>query len=74
MAEEVQTALRVGRSPLQWDLANGKAPKVLPTPEKLLLNVEALSDARTPLEGFATSSQGLSQTTPLASKCQFSFC
>ena len=24
--EEVQTALRVGRSPLQWVLANGKTP------------------------------------------------
>ena len=28
--EEVQTALRVGRSPLEWILANGKAPTVLP--------------------------------------------
>jgi len=25
--EEVHTALRVGRSPLQWVLANGKAPQ-----------------------------------------------
>jgi len=25
--EEVQTALRVGRSPVQWILANGKAPQ-----------------------------------------------
>jgi hypothetical protein len=33
--EEVQTALRVGRSPLQWILANGKAPPVLPTSEHL---------------------------------------
>jgi hypothetical protein len=24
--EEVQTALRVGRSPVQWVFANGKAP------------------------------------------------
>jgi hypothetical protein len=45
--EEVQTALRVGRSPLQWILANGKAPTVLPTSEELLLNVEGLNDART---------------------------
>ncbi len=29
--EEVQTALRVGRSPLRWILANGSAPLVLPT-------------------------------------------
>ena len=50
--EEVQTALRVGRSPLQWVLANGKAPTVLPTSEKLLLNVEPLSAARTPLAVF----------------------
>jgi hypothetical protein len=50
--EEVQTALCVGRSPFQWILANGKAPSVLPTSEKLLLNVEGLSDARTPLAVF----------------------
>ena len=30
-------------------LANGKAPPVLPISEKLLLNVEDLNDARTPL-------------------------
>ena len=47
--EEVHTALRVGRSPVGWILANGKAPTVLPTAEKALLNVEPLSDARTPL-------------------------
>ena len=46
--EEVQTALRVGRSPLQWILANGKAPTAFPTSEKLLLSVEPLSDARMP--------------------------
>ena len=51
-AEEVQTALRVGRSPFQWILANGKAPPVLPTSEKLLLNVEGLNDARTKLADF----------------------
>jgi hypothetical protein len=45
--EEVQTALRVGRSPLKWILANGKAPTVLPTSEELL-HVEPLSDVRTP--------------------------
>ena len=49
--EEVQTALRVGRSPLQWILANGKAPRVLPISEELLLNVEPLSEARTMLAG-----------------------
>ena len=31
--EEVHTALRVGRSPIEWILANGKAPTVLPTSE-----------------------------------------
>src|SRR4029077_14873265 len=34
-AEEVQTALRVGRSPLEWILANGKTPSALPTSENL---------------------------------------
>jgi len=47
--EEVQTALRVGRSPLQWVLANGKAPTAFQTSEKFLLNVEGLNDARTKL-------------------------
>jgi len=47
--EEVRTAIRVGRSPLQCILANGKVPTVLPTSETLLLNVEPLSDARTKL-------------------------
>jgi hypothetical protein len=50
--EEVQTALRVGRSPFGWILANGKAPPAFPTSEKPLLNVELLSDARTPLADF----------------------
>jgi len=50
--EEVHTALRVGRSPLQWVLANGKSPPVFPISEKLLLNVEGLDDARTPLADF----------------------
>ena len=45
--EEVQTALRVSRSPLQKVLANGKAPTVLPPSEGLLLNVEDLSEVRT---------------------------
>jgi len=31
--EEVQTALRVGRSPVELILANGRAPTVLPTSE-----------------------------------------
>ena len=34
--EEVQTALRVGRSPLQWILANGKAPPAIPTSENFI--------------------------------------
>jgi hypothetical protein len=50
--EEVQTALRVGRSSLQWILANGKVPPVLPTSEEFLLNVEPLREARTPLADF----------------------
>ena len=50
--EEVRTALRVGRSPLQWVLANGKAPPVFPASEKLLLNVKSLSEARTKLADF----------------------
>ena len=50
--EEVHTALRVGRSPLEWILANGKAPTVLPTSEKPLFNVELLSEARTQLADF----------------------
>jgi hypothetical protein len=50
--QEVRTALRVGRSPVGWILANGKAPTVLPASEKTLLNVEPLSDARTKLADF----------------------
>jgi hypothetical protein len=50
--KEVHTALRVGRSPVGWILANGKAPTVLPTAEKALLNVEPLREVRTPLADF----------------------
>ena len=50
--EEVHTALRVGRSPLEWILANGKSPPALLSSEKPLLNVEPLSDARTKLTDF----------------------
>jgi len=50
--EEVHTALRVGRSSLEWILANGKSPPVLPTSEKSLLSVEPLSEARTKLADF----------------------
>ena len=42
----------MGRSPLEWILANGKAPSVLPISEKLLLGVEGLNDARTLLADF----------------------
>ena len=45
--EAVRTALRVGRSPFGWIMANGKAPTALPIFEKLVLNVEGLNDART---------------------------
>jgi len=50
--EEVHTALRVGRSPVGWIRANGKAPTVLPSSEKPVLNVELLSEARTSLADF----------------------
>jgi hypothetical protein len=33
--EEVQTALRVGRSPVELILANGKSPPVIPISERL---------------------------------------
>ena len=59
--EEVHTALRVGRSPLEWILANGKSIPVLPISEKPLLNVEPLSDARTPLAGFFSILLGVSR-------------
>ena len=39
-----------GRSPLQQVLANGKAPLVFPISKKL--NVEPLSEVRTPLADF----------------------
>jgi len=50
--EEVHTALRVGRSPLEWILANGKAPSALPISANLIWYVEGLNDARTPLADF----------------------
>ena len=51
-SEEVHTALRVVRSPLQIVLANGKVPPALPTSEELLLKSEPLNAARTPLADF----------------------
>ena len=54
-AEEVQTALRVGRSPLEWILANGKAPSSASDIRETPLNVEPLSDARTKLADFSAS-------------------
>jgi len=33
--EEVRTALRVCRSPVEWILANGKTPPVIPRSERL---------------------------------------
>ena len=50
--EEVQTALRVGRSPLEWILANGKTPSAISISLNLLRYVEDLNDARTTLEDF----------------------
>ena len=50
--EEAQTALRVGRSPLEWILAKGKAPPVLPTFENYPRYVEGLNDSRMLLKDF----------------------
>jgi hypothetical protein len=50
--EEVQTALRVGRLPLEWILANGKTPSAISISLNLLRYVEDLNDARTPLADF----------------------
>jgi hypothetical protein len=33
--EEVRTALRVGRSPFEWIVVNGKSPPVIPISESL---------------------------------------
>ncbi len=33
--EEVRTALRVGRSPFEWILANGNTPPVIPISERV---------------------------------------
>jgi hypothetical protein len=44
----------MGRSPLEWILANGKAPTVLDL-RKFVLRVEPLSAARTPLGNFLNS-------------------
>ena len=46
-AEEVQAAPRVGRSPLVWILANGKASTAIQISENLLWDAEDLNDART---------------------------
>jgi hypothetical protein len=53
--EEVRTALRVGRSPVEWNLANGKTPPVIPRSDGSNLHVEPLSAARTPLADFVNS-------------------
>jgi hypothetical protein len=48
-AEEVHTALRVGRSPFEWILANGRAHIVIPVSERLSSPYgKPLSEARTP--------------------------
>src|SRR6185295_5707583 len=44
-----------GRSPIQWILANGKTPPVLPTSEGLLFNVEDCDEPRTKLGTFLSS-------------------
>jgi hypothetical protein len=58
-AEEAQTALRVGRLPFEWFLANGKTPPVLPTYGNFFWYVELLSDARTMLADFLSILLGL---------------
>ena len=42
----------MGRSPLEWILASGKAPTVFPISESFLWSVEGLIDARTLLLDF----------------------
>jgi len=42
----------VGRSPLQWVLANGKTPSATPIFRPALPKVEGLNDARTLLADF----------------------
>ena len=49
---EVQTALRVGRLPVEWVLAIGGTPSVPLIPGNLLRYVEGLNDARTLLADF----------------------
>jgi len=48
-AEEVHTALRVCRSPLEKILANGKPPAAFPIFERLHLKVEVFDRLRTQL-------------------------
>ena len=57
----MHTALRVGRSPMKWILANGRAPPVLPISEKPLSNVEGLNDVRTLLADFFSILLGIDQ-------------
>jgi hypothetical protein len=45
--EEVQTALRMGRSPYNGSWRTGKPLQCFPTSKELLLHLELLSDART---------------------------
>ena len=67
--EEIHTALRVGRSPLQWVLANAKAPPEFPSSEKLLLDVEPLSAARTkPADFFSILLETLLLTPPTVNR------
>jgi hypothetical protein len=42
----------VGRSPLEWILANGKTPSAISISLNLLRYVEGLNDARTKLGAF----------------------
>ena len=50
--EEVRTALRVCRSPIQMDPGERISPSSVSDLRKTLFNVEPLSDTRTPLADF----------------------
>ena len=53
--EEVQTALRVGRSPLEMDLGERKSPASnSDLREALFRTLSPLSDAKTPLAAFSS--------------------
>src|SRR5215475_12575844 len=50
--EEVPTAFRVGRSSLQWILANEKSPPALPISNNIMGYVDDFDESRTKLANF----------------------